>query len=64
MTDAKVSPKVAPAPKVASKPAPKIQSVVKSQDAKPYVGSKTATWTEIMNCQKGLRPDGSKRVVE
>jgi len=30
--------------------------------AVPVVSGKQATWTEIMNTSRGLRPDGSKRV--
>lgn len=44
------------------KPVPKLEVKVETKivDEKPK--GKPATWKEILNVQKGFRPDGSKRV--
>ena len=44
-----------------AKPAPKSQDVVEAKTkAKPAPTGKQATWAEIINFQRGKKPDGSK----
>lgn len=46
-------------PNPAAKNAPSIE--VAKAKAEPVTTGKQASWTEIMNAARGLRPDGKKR---
>jgi len=44
-----------------TKPQPKPEAVIKAKtEAKPAPSGRQATWTEIMNFQRGNKPDGTK----